>query len=94
MPRLHGYIRFFNLRNTYNLPICLRAAFSKNQTDSGNFDSDVGKNHPKSYILFITFVKHPIQLFFSQHLCVFVLQRINLLVPLTLCFHKLCWYGF
>ena len=49
----------------------VRAAFSKNQTDSGNFDSDVGKNHPKSYILFITFVKHPIQLFFSTplHFC-------------------------
>ena len=41
----------------------LRAAFSKNQTGS---DSDVGKYHPKSYILFITFVKHPIQLFFHN----------------------------
>ena len=51
-----------------NMNHYLRAAFSKNQTDSDNFDSDVGKNHPKSYILFITFVKHPIQLFFSTPL--------------------------
>ena len=42
------------------MDIILRAAF-KNQTGS---DSDVGKNHPKSYILFVTFMKHSIQLFF------------------------------
>ena len=32
----------------------LRASFSKNQTDLSYFDSDVLKNHPNSYILFIT----------------------------------------
>ena len=76
---------------TFALAMQLRAVFSKNQTGS---DSDVGKNRPKSYILFITVVKHPIQVFFSLHLCVFVLRRINILVPLTLFFHKLCRYSF
>ena len=35
----------------------LRATFSKDHPDYRKFDTDVGKNHPKLYIMFITFVK-------------------------------------
>ena len=43
---------------------CLRATFFKDQADLRNFDTDVGKISSKSYILFITIVRHHTLFFF------------------------------
>ena len=69
----------------------LRAFFCKGQ--AGN-DTDVVKKYLKSYILFITIVKHHNKSIFSYYLCIFVLWDINILVLLTLFFQKLCLYSF
>ena len=58
------------LKRLRDLAIILKSIFSKNETDYRNVDTDVGKNHPKSYILFITFCETPHTTFFSTTLLV------------------------
>ena len=66
--------------------LLLRAVFCKDQADFRNFDTDVGETSSKSYILFITFVKHHIKL------CFFGLRRIKLLVLLLMGQNGSFWY--